>query len=322
LKSLMEKLKADYCNTRPVVDTDRRPSFAEMDKAVAKLGRRLTVRLDGKGHVRSIQAAVNAANIGDLIEIQDGGPYIESVTIPAEKSGLTLRGAKRLWPLLISMQPNSVAGPLIDVIAPNLTVQRMILVNSAPNPRGPHCLRNSAAHLKVEAVVAAQESGDCIYNTGGAEIENCLVLGNVNSYYGVGRVASGLRNSFVRHYYNNGPAGEVRKCTIQSVKLGAGPTTLTDCIIGDLDTPWGPSGHMDHCVTYGRVSADIQRGKGCFVANPMFRDPTSLDYRLQSGSPCIGKASDGGDIGCRYTPEMIDLCKQALELRRRGILKF
>jgi hypothetical protein len=43
---------------------------------------------------------------------------------------------------------------------------------------------------------------------------------------------------------------------------------------------------------------------------------------LQSGSPCIGKASDGGDIGCRYTPEMIDLCKQALELRRRGILKF
>ena len=28
------------------------------------------------------------------------------------------------------------------------------------------------------------------------------------------------------------------------------------------------------------------------------------------------------DIGCRYTPEMIELCKQALDLRRRGILKF
>ena len=52
------------------------------------------------------------------------------------------------------------------------------------------------------------------------------------------------------------------------------------------------------------------------------RDPANLDFRLKPGSPCIGKASDGGDIGCRYTPEMIELCKQALELRRRGILKF
>jgi hypothetical protein len=40
------------------------------------------------------------------------------------------------------------------------------------------------------------------------------------------------------------------------------------------------------------------------------------------GSPCIGKASDGGDIGCRFTPEMIELCKVALDLRRRGILPF
>jgi hypothetical protein len=38
--------------------------------------------------------------------------------------------------------------------------------------------------------------------------------------------------------------------------------------------------------------------------------------------PCIGKASDGGDIGCRYTPEIVELCKHALELRRRGVIKF
>ena len=54
----------------------------------------------------------------------------------------------------------------------------------------------------------------------------------------------------------------------------------------------------------------------------MFVDPKNFDYRLMPTSPCIGKASDGGDIGCRYTPEMIELCKQALELRRKGILKF
>jgi len=54
----------------------------------------------------------------------------------------------------------------------------------------------------------------------------------------------------------------------------------------------------------------------------MFGDPANLDYRLQPTSPCIGKASDGGDIGCRHTPEMIELCQKALELRRQGILKF
>jgi hypothetical protein len=54
----------------------------------------------------------------------------------------------------------------------------------------------------------------------------------------------------------------------------------------------------------------------------MFRDPVNLDYRLMPNSPCIGKASDGGDIGCRYTPEMLEMVQVALELRRRGIIKF
>jgi len=39
-------------------------------------------------------------------------------------------------------------------------------------------------------------------------------------------------------------------------------------------------------------------------------------------SPCIGKASDGGDIGCRYTPEMIEIIQKALELRAKGIIEF
>jgi hypothetical protein len=42
---------------------------------------------------------------------------------------------------------------------------------------------------------------------------------------------------------------------------------------------------------------------------------------VKPAGACIGKSSDGGDIGCRWTPEMIGLCKVALELRRKGILK-
>jgi len=39
-------------------------------------------------------------------------------------------------------------------------------------------------------------------------------------------------------------------------------------------------------------------------------------------SPCLKTLSDGGDIGCRYTPEMIELCQKALELRAQGIIQF
>jgi len=63
-------------------------------------------------------------------------------------------------------------------------------------------------------------------------------------------------------------------------------------------------------------------GKRCLTADPQLRDPDNFDYRLKPTSPCRGKASDGGDIGCRYTPEMIEVLEKALELRKKGIIKF
>ena len=71
------------------------------------------------------------------------------------------------------------------------------------------------------------------------------------------------------------------------------------------------------------LAGDVPEGKlGCFKADPMFVHPEHFDYRFRSGSPCIGRPSDGGDIGCRYTPEMTELCNVVLELRRKRILKF
>jgi len=57
-------------------------------------------------------------------------------------------------------------------------------------------------------------------------------------------------------------------------------------------------------------------------ARPQFLDPKNLDYRLADTSPCKGRASDGGDLGCRYTPEMIEMCKIAPDLRARGMIEF
>jgi len=31
---------------------------------------------------------------------------------------------------------------------------------------------------------------------------------------------------------------------------------------------------------------------------------------------------DGGEFGCRYTPEMVEMLRLAVELRRKGVMKF
>ncbi|HPU07686.1 MAG TPA: hypothetical protein PLO20_14195 [Thermogutta sp.] len=95
---------------------------------------------------------------------------------------------------------------------------------------------------------------------------------------------------------------------------------IRDTIVLEVTIDAGIPYQIENCAF---VKPGIPGGaKNSFVANPRFRDPAILDYRLIPDSPCIGKASDGGDIGCRYTPEMIEMCKVALELRARGIIKF
>jgi len=61
------------------------------------------------------------------------------------------------------------------------------------------------------------------------------------------------------------------------------------------------------------------RGQG---ATPEPQEGGHGDPPLQSGQRRRGKASDGGDIGCRYTPEMLEMLRLALELRRKGVIKF
>jgi hypothetical protein len=96
-----------------------------------------------------------------------------------------------------------------------------------------------------------------------------------------------------------------------------------DCIVSSIEAD-DPAVEIPHCNVYGSPPFvnKATPGKGFIDAKPQFRDPANLDYRPMPGSLCIGKASDGGDIGCRYTPEMIELCKTAVELRKRGLIKF
>ena len=117
---------------------------------------------------------------------------------------------------------------------------------------------------------------------------------------------------------------EARHSTfVGSVVVKGREDSLTDCIAASIESAQ-PDVAIEHCNVYGpNPFIDLSRpGKGCFSADPQFLDPANLDYRLAETSPCKGKASDGGDIGCRYTPQMTEMCQIALKLRAQGIIDF
>jgi serine/threonine protein kinase len=326
VKPLVEELKTRCSGTGVVGDTSRKPSIAELDAATANLGPRLTVALTGKADFRSIQAAIDGAHGGELIEILDNGPYNEYIVIPATKTGLILRGKRGRWPVITSLVPKPERDQaILSILAPRTLVERLIVLK-LDQIQGT-CLRGGepgsyTANLLL--LYAIPPNGYAFTWWPGrwnckAEITNSLIMGPCSpspvKFFNClfcGPASFAIDSSTV-----------FESCTIDAdLVLRHSSHTVANCLVRNLIIDPNSSGHtVYHCVTFGEGRPPPE-AKDSFLANPMFRDPANLDYRLAPGSPCIGKASDGGDIGCRYTPEMIELINVALELRRRGIIKF
>jgi hypothetical protein len=112
-------------------------------------------------------------------------------------------------------------------------------------------------------------------------------------------------------------SAQISHCTFYgnngAIALTGGSPTLTDCILADnrgkmvvcYDPIAGRS--SDPILTYCCVSDTNLDLTGCaasfftmpnnLIADPKFCDTASDDFRLQATSPCVGIASDGGDIG-------------------------
>ncbi len=96
---------------------------------------------------------------------------------------------------------------------------------------------------------------------------------------------------------------------------------MLDSIITELACSKGDTRAERSCV--GRYTMLAKPGEGCFsVKTPQFANTKNFDYRLKRTSSCRNKASDGGNIGCRYTPKMLSMLKLAHELRKKGIIEF
>ena len=318
LRPLVQKLRKEYPDSAAVTDTERKPSFAELEKGIADLGQFITVRQDGKGDFASIQAALDAAPANSLVEIQDDGPYNEKLMVMREKPGLRIRGGKRYWPIVRSTDPQE---PLVTVLAAQTAFERLILVyctsGAGPNRYVLYTVPSGSSRLRCTLVAtdgrlaldcdetAHLEGADCILLTGvGGQVmafRNCLLLGGTD--------AASMRT-------------ELYGCTIAGQASVNENAVFTDCVVRAINNPMRAEFQIKNCDVFGQRPPTHHGAVNCFSAHPQFRDPANLDYRLMPTSPCIGKASDGGDLGCRYTPEMIEMIQKALELRARGIIKF
>jgi hypothetical protein len=336
VKPLAEKLRGAYADSQAVTDITRKPSFTEMEKSVADLGNFITVRQDGKGDYTNIQAAIDAAPPNSLIEIQDNGPYNEKIEIQQE--GLTVRGKTACWPIISSVGRVTGFPRLVVASARGTTIERLVLAHSG-GAGSDQALLSGEFRVR-SAILWGEEPSYCLH--GNFDFETCALhvypcaksrVVARDCFWMAGDFHTGLNHvaltNVVIHKVDHMPLqlplqSELRSCTIHvPVYVRKPAVVLGDCILPSVQSSQSDT-VIQFCNVYRNPPFIDQAkpGKGCFSQDPQFVNPTNFDYRLMPTSPCIGKASDGGDIGCRFTPGMIEVLQKALELRAKGIIKF
>jgi hypothetical protein len=258
---------------------------------------------------------------------------------------MTLRGAVGVFPVITvpERRPNFLH--LVHISARRVTLNRlMIFLRTDPDVKV-KCLQVAGpGENRLRQCIVYHTENDSIGCNAAVEFDGCLVNGNIATH-GSDETLIDIKNSFwleawcgfacpssITNTYISGSGPgfrhpvQLRCCTItEGLYVGGGlRSQMTDCIVKAV-TSHEEGVQFNFCNVYGKPPTFIDKakpGEGCFSAPPMFANPQMLDFRLLPNSPCTGKASDGGDIGCRYTPEMAELCRIALELRAKGIITF
>ena len=126
---------------------------------------------------------------------------------------------------------------------------------------------------------------------------NNIIYNTGNTYYGIYILNSALNI-------------DVTQCDLYKGKYGIFYSTnctgdVKDCIITNAVTNGIKAGTSTITITYSDVwnsgtnYSGCSAGTGCISANPLWAAPATGDFTLGTGSPCIGTASDGKNMGFR-----------------------
>lgn len=163
-----------------------------------------TVSKDGRGAFTTIQAAVNNAGKGDIVEILDAGIYPEQVTIDSNKHGLTLRSANPgaaakpiiRWTDLVNVGPKTCQealdtnkitfdhnGALRLILVRNVIIQGIAVDGGVPTAMAyPNVWGNGVTCTGALYPLFLGNAGLLIYGSVNAVVRECDVTG---AYFGL-----------------------------------------------------------------------------------------------------------------------------------------
>jgi len=223
----------------------------------------ILVAQDGSGDYTSIQDAIDDASDGDLIYVK-AGVYEEEVEIE-DRDDINLMGA----------------GPDRAIIDADDEYAAVTLASDGCRLSG-FTLTNASSH-------------GVYLKDGHHSIHRCLITDN------------GDRGIYFTSFSGD-PSASIDHCTIVENDVSGiysptdhRKTSITNCIIADngrgivSDDDEGNMRIDYNCVYEDGSEFDrVTEGKGNIIEDPEYDG----DFRLEPGSPCIGAASDGTNMGC------------------------
>jgi len=179
------------------------------------------------------------------------------------------------------------------------TVRKSWIVSNAAKERGGGIYCNTAWILNSTVSQNSSDFGAGVYTSESESLTmaRCLVSGNCARRRGGAVFRSGD--------YSIWDSVEFVNCTLVGNRAGetgggiywefTSNVRLLNCIL------WNPGAELSGeplqslSVSHCCLQSGWERGVGNIDASPLFRDPSSGDYRLRDGSPCIDAGLDIGD---------------------------
>lgn len=211
----------------------------------------------------TIQEAIDASSAGDVIEIGKG-IYRERLTVPADRTGLTLRGSGQA---IVDAYPDGFsAGPGIEVFADRFVIENLVVrhARSRSGSSGTGLLvRGDRARIRRVTASGNQWGGISVIGSN-ARISHCRTSGNVLDGHNEWGIRTSGDDNRIEHcrsvgdhdgFYLTGDAPRIRNCVAEG-STGRGITV--DCRGGE--------GLIRDCTVKGSVEQALYaQGKPCRI---------------------------------------------------------